>query len=172
MNARERVVRTFAFEGTDRIPRYDIFLPEFSEEWRRKKQLPGANLYDYYPDIDIGTVLADQDGPLLSSARLLEDQNGRQLVRDGWGRVVEQKENAYFEVEISSVLEEKGTLDSLVCSTIRRMRSAIWAWPATRRRTPVGSPMCPVSWGCTWGASGCGGSCSICAIWRRIPSSA
>lgn len=114
MNARERVMRAFAFEKTDRIARYDIFLREFAQNWRREKQLPDVNLYDYYPNIDIGTVLADQAGPLLSRAELLEDSNGRQLVRDGWGRVVEQKENAYFEVEVSSVLEEKGTLDSLV----------------------------------------------------------
>lgn len=98
MNARERVMRAFAFEKTDRIARYDIFLPEFAQNWRREKQLPDANLYDYYPNIDIGTVLADQDGPLLSSAELLEEKDGRRLVRDGWGRVVEQKENAYFEV--------------------------------------------------------------------------
>lgn len=113
MDVRERVVRTFSFEKTDRVARYDIFLPEFAENWRREKQLPGANLYDYYPNIDIGTVLADQDGPLFSRAELLEERDGRQFLRDGWGRVVEQHENAYFEMEVSSVLEKKGTLDSL-----------------------------------------------------------
>ena len=114
MNVKERVARAFAFEKTDRIARYDIFLPEFVENWQKEKGLPGANPYDYYTDIDIGTVLADQEGPLLSSARLLEERDRRKLIRDGWGRVVEQRENAYFELEISSVLEEKGTLDTLV----------------------------------------------------------
>ena len=46
MNARERVMRAFAFEKTDRIARYDIFLPEFAQNWRREKHLPDANLDD------------------------------------------------------------------------------------------------------------------------------
>lgn len=114
MNTRERVKRTFSFEKTDRIARYDIFLPEFADNWRREKNLPSANLYDHYTNIDIGTVLADQEGPLLSRAELLEDKDGRQLIRDGWGRVVEHHTNAYFELEKTAILEDKENLDKLV----------------------------------------------------------
>ncbi len=141
MNARERVMRAFSFEKTDRIARYDIFLPEFAQNWRREKQLPDANLYDYYPNIDIGTVLADQDGPLLSSAELLEEKDGRRLVRDGWGRVVEQKENAYFEVEVSSVLEEKGTLDSLVFDDPAQEERYLGLARHARRNAPRFAPV-------------------------------
>lgn len=113
MNARERIIRTFSFEKTDRVARYEIFLPEFVENWRKDKQLPMADPYDFYSDIDIGTVLGDHDGPFLSSTRLVDDRDGRQYIQDGWGRVIERHENAYFELEISSVLNEKGKLDAL-----------------------------------------------------------
>lgn len=41
------------------------------------------------------------------------ERDGYQYIRDGWGRVIKQRANAYFALEVSSVLEEKGNLDTL-----------------------------------------------------------
>lgn len=113
MTARERVERTFAFQPTDRIARYEIFLPEFAAIWQKKHELPTANLYDYFTQIDIGTVLADQGGPFLSSEHKLESKNGYDFLVDGWGRTLKRRADAYFEEELNVILDDKSKLEML-----------------------------------------------------------
>jgi len=113
MNSRKRVKKALCHQKPDRIPRYEIFLPDFVERWREKKQMsPDASIYDAYPCIDIGTVLATQTGPFLKQVYRKEDGN-RVMRRDSWGRIIsERKGAALFEV-IETAVQNKSVLDSL-----------------------------------------------------------
>jgi len=114
VNKRERVIKALNFEKTDRIPRYEIFLPEFIEKWEKCKNIGKiTNIYDYYPKIDIGTVLADQDGPFPSLKRIEKRESHSYYERDSWGRLLLKKDDAYFEKELEVIFDEKGKLDKI-----------------------------------------------------------
>lgn len=114
MNKRERIIKALNFEKTDRIPRYEIFLPEFIEKWKRYKNIGEiTDIYDYYPKIDIGTVLADQDGPFLSLKKIERRESHTYYERDSWGRLLLKKDDAYFEKELEVIFDEKDKLDKI-----------------------------------------------------------
>lgn len=112
MNPRERIIRTFRFEKTDRIPRYEIFLPEFITRWREVKK-PDIDIYEYYSKIDIGTVIADQNGPFPSLAKVVKREGEKYYEIDSWGRLLLKKDNAYFEKELDVILDRKDKLDRI-----------------------------------------------------------
>lgn len=115
MKSVERVKAAFNYQKTDRIPRYEIFLPEFTERFYEKSGLPGEiSIYDYYDKIDIGAILADQGGPF-SRGQKIERRDGKAYYeRDSWGRLLLKKDNAYFEQEIESAFKDKNKADSIV----------------------------------------------------------
>ena len=109
MTSRERVINALDFKRTDRIPRYEIFLPGFIDKWRKAKNMPDDSwIYDYYNKVDIGTVIADQHGPYYSKAAILKREGSAYYELDSWGRILYKKQNAFFEKEVDVAIKEKG----------------------------------------------------------------
>lgn len=114
MDKKERVIKALNFEKTDRIPRYEIFLPEFIEKWKKLRNIDETfDIYDYYNKIDIGTVLADQDGPFPSLKRIERGERNFYYERDSWGRLLLKKEDAYFEKELEVIFDRKDKIDKI-----------------------------------------------------------
>lgn len=114
MDARERIVSAMNFLKTDRIPRYDIFLPDFIAEWKEQKNLPEETfIYDFYNKIDIGCVLAHQEGPFYSRKGIEKRDGSSYHERDSWGRLLYKKDNAFFEKEIEAVFADKAMADKI-----------------------------------------------------------
>ena len=116
MTAKERISRALDYLPVDRVPRYDIFLPEFIGEWMRQKDLTGKNIniYDFYKNIDIGGVLADSSGPLTSKARIIKREGPDITEIDGFGRMLFRSETRYFEKQLAPAFNEKREYDELV----------------------------------------------------------
>ncbi len=109
MTSRERVIEALAFRKPDRIPRYEIFLPGYIDNWRKAKKLSEDEwIYDYYEGIDIGTIVADQNGPYFSKAAILKREGSAYYELDSWGRTLYKKDDAFFEKEIDVAVKEKG----------------------------------------------------------------
>jgi hypothetical protein len=114
MTKRERVKAAFAFQKADRIPRYDIFLPEFQQIWKRERTMPeSANIYDSYPKIDIGDIICDARGPLFPQDRILKREGDEYYEIDTWGRTMFKRDGAYFHRVVDTVLNDRSKLDSL-----------------------------------------------------------
>ena len=112
MNPKERIIATFNFEKTDRIPRYEIFLPDFISEFYEKKNVKKKmSIYDYYNKIDIGTVLADQYGPFFLGKKIEKYDGDTFYERDSWGRLLLKKSDAFFEKELEVAIDEKKKVD-------------------------------------------------------------
>ena len=115
MSKRSRIQATFRSEKTDRIPRYEIFLDGFKQNYRHFYHLPeDADPYRFYDRIDIGAILADQRGPFYRGERLLTDDGDATVMQDSWGRKLYQRRSAYFEQALEVALKDKSKLDALV----------------------------------------------------------
>ncbi|MFC1452047.1 uroporphyrinogen decarboxylase family protein [Verrucomicrobiota bacterium] len=98
-NSMERVLRAFAFERPDRIPRFDSFW-EFPDEWR-------SALGETHEINDIA-VWCPREGTFPTRQRELR-REGRSIYRiDEWGRTVRSQVGSYFE-ETLEVAIPKGT---------------------------------------------------------------
>ena len=115
MTPRQRVITALRHEKADRIPRYDILLAGFREQWRQARQCDAqAEIFDDYPTIDIGTVLANQTGPFSSGIWRRDINTERYQERDSWGRRIEfSRSGTFFEV-LETALQEKSHLDTLI----------------------------------------------------------
>jgi len=115
MTPRERVQLALSHHRPDRVPRYEIFLPGYAEQWRTHRGADApADVYDDYPQIDIGTVLAMQDGPLTSRVRREEGDGDTFFVHDSWGRVQKcSRTGTFFEV-LQTALEDRSQLDAMI----------------------------------------------------------
>jgi uroporphyrinogen-III decarboxylase len=118
MNVKERVQAALRRQRPDRIPRYEIFLPGFIEKWQGKRKSAGNfsvenfSIYDAYPRIDIGTVLATQEGPFLKQV-YRKEQGDNIIRRDSWGRVIRERKGATFFEVVENVLKDKSALENL-----------------------------------------------------------
>ena len=64
MTARQRVIEALSHRKPDRVPRYEIYLDGYIDAWRKARDAAGvANIYDDYGKVDIGSVLAMNEGP-------------------------------------------------------------------------------------------------------------
>ncbi len=114
MTAEQRVQAAFDFRPTDRIPRFDVFLPGYEERWRRRHpEWDGKDIFDQYSKIDIGIVYPDQYGPFFSSRRVVRDDGDAWVERDGWGRLLSRRRSATFEQVLEVALPVKSGLDRL-----------------------------------------------------------
>lgn len=114
MTPRERVQLALSHRKPDRVPRYEIFLPGYVEQWRRQRggDAP-ANIYDDYANVDIGTVLAMQEGPFVSRMRREEGDGDMYFEHDSWGRAQKfSRSGTFFEV-LETALSNKTDLDTL-----------------------------------------------------------
>ncbi len=109
MMPRERVQAALDYRKPDRIPRYEIFLPGYVEKWRKARQVnDGSNIYDYYPKIDIGQILAMQEGPFVSRISIRETGQDTYYTRDSWGRLQRcSRSGIFFEVLETAIPEKK-----------------------------------------------------------------
>lgn len=115
MDKAERIRAAFSFEPTDRIPRYEIFLPEYKESFRSFYGLGNADdVYSFYGKVDIGAVLTDQRGPFYGQSATESDDGDAYVARDSWGRRLYMRRSAYFEKVLDVALADKSSLDNLV----------------------------------------------------------
>jgi len=114
MTARERVKKALAHQRPDRIPRYEIFLDGYVTSWLRAKgESDRARIHDDYPKIDIGTVLATQEGPFTGGASTQEMGGNEYHVRDSWGRLRRHVHGATFFQVLDTAIKEPKDLDRL-----------------------------------------------------------
>jgi len=113
MTPRERIKTALGHRKPDRLPRYEIFLGGFIERWREARKAPAdADVYAHYPKIDIGTILASQEGPFLAGKKTWEDADHR-YTRDSWARLTRQRKGAWFFEVLETAIAEKSDLDRL-----------------------------------------------------------
>lgn len=114
MTPRERVQAALSHRKPDRIPCYEIFLPGYVENWRQAHGMKQeANIYNYYRKIDIGQILAIQEGPFVSRAQTQDSGEEIYFVRDSWGRLQRcSRSGTFFEV-LETALTAKESLDEL-----------------------------------------------------------
>ena len=87
MDSVERVRAALGFRQPDRIPWYfNSFWPQFVDAWRQQKEMPATVSIDDYYAIDMGRVIPDE-APFPSQRQVLADQDGYQIVRNGWGAI-------------------------------------------------------------------------------------
>lgn len=97
MNSHQRVLAACAFQPPDRIPCFDTFW-EFPAGWREHLGDP-AELTDiaiWYPD----------ETPFPTQAGELGWRGGYLYERDGWGRTIRRRPEAYFVETLSAALGE------------------------------------------------------------------
>ena len=114
MTARERVIAAMKCRRPDRIPRYEIFLPGYIDAWRDARGADAdADIYDDYAKVDIGQILAVQEGPFTS--RISTDETGTDTYyeNDSWGRRRRCSHTGTFFEVVEVALPERRTLDSL-----------------------------------------------------------
>ena len=113
MTPRDRIKTAFSHQRPDRVPRYEIFFGEFTEKWRTETDPPsGKDIYDHYEKIDIGRILASQEGPFLEQ-KMTREEGDCQYVRDSWGRLKRHRTNAKFFEVLETTIKEKSDLDRL-----------------------------------------------------------
>ncbi|NLM77757.1 MAG: hypothetical protein GX173_06685 [Ruminococcaceae bacterium] len=114
MDRTTRIQLAFSGKRADRIPRYEIFLDEYKQSFRKYHGLPDDyDPYDWYSRVDIGAILADQRGPFYRQTRLLSDDGEATVSIDSWGRRLYLSRKAYFERVQDVVLKDKSQLDQL-----------------------------------------------------------
>jgi len=144
MTPRERIKAAFAHRKPDRLPRYEIFLPDFIEAWRKRERVSAeTDIYSYYPKIDIGTILASQEGPFLEMRSSREDNENR-YVRDSWGRLSRNRENAKLFEVLETLIKEKSDLDRLEFADPRATERSDLAGLAARSKE-IANRFAPVS---------------------------
>ena len=112
MNAKERVIAALEHRPPDRIPTFDSYWEEFRQNCVRELGLQeGVDLSDYF-DIDIQIAVADET-PFPTRKEVIEEKGGKKIERDGWGRVIESVEGAFFYRELEVAVEEKRDLERL-----------------------------------------------------------
>ncbi len=115
MTPRQRVQHALSHQRPDRVPRYEIFLPGYDEQWRKQRgDGAPADIYDDYPNIDVGTVLAMQEGPFVSRSRQEEGDGDTYYTHDSWGRVQKCSRSGTFFQVLETALPNKSDLDAAV----------------------------------------------------------
>ena len=113
MTARERVVSALAHGRPDRLPRYEIFLSRFIEKWRGTRNASeNRGIHEHYAKIDIGGILASQEGPFMARRAEWEDGDSR-YIRDSWGRLCRYSKSAELFEVLETVAARKSDLDGL-----------------------------------------------------------
>lgn len=98
------------FQQPDYMPMYMSFWPEFTAKWEEAHPDAAISITDYY-DVAVKVVVGDET-PYMTQARTLQDEadNGYEIRRDGWGRTIRVKSDAYFMHQIDNAYDAKGNL--------------------------------------------------------------
>lgn len=112
MNAEERVLAALDFQPHDHVPLYDAYWEEFVDNWRGDKNMPpDADIGDYYHN-DVEIVIPDET-PFPSQRSLLEQGEGYEMRRTGWGMVQRVNLRAKFYEEVEVPIKDRRDLDRL-----------------------------------------------------------
>jgi len=118
ISSSERVLAALSFEKADRVPKFETYWPEFVAVWRHRKGLPEeANVDDYYAN-DVHIIVPDET-PFPSQKAVLEEANAYQIVRDGWGAVLQRHRHAAFDQVLEVMLPDKRSMDKLTFESPR-----------------------------------------------------
>jgi hypothetical protein len=85
--SRERVLRAYAFQRPDRVPRFDSFW-QFPDSWRERLG-PAENLSDM-------EIWVPNEGAFCTRERLVEQTEGRTVRVDTWGATTRESTGTYF----------------------------------------------------------------------------
>ena len=113
MNAKERVMTTLDHREPDRVPMFDSFWEEFTENWRRELGLGGDITPQEHYEIEIRIAIADES-PWPSDAVKIGDRDGYTISRDSWGRVVRASSDTKFFEELEVPVKQRSDLNHLV----------------------------------------------------------
>jgi len=100
------------FERPDRLPVFDGFWGEFTQNWKEKRHPPdNMEIEDHYW-IDLKVPVANET---FFPSRMGEiGREGKSVLRDdGWGRVVRVRSGANFSETVSRVFEKPSDLDKI-----------------------------------------------------------
>jgi len=108
----KQVMKVLDFCRPDKIPRFDMFWPEFETKCREKLKIDeNTSLLDYF-GIDLAIAIADET-PFPSKRRVISESGRTIILQNGWGRTLEEHRGASFFKELQVILEKKSELDSL-----------------------------------------------------------
>ena len=117
MTPRERVIKALSHSRPDRIPRYEIFLPGYMDNWHRVKGIKKSDnyydFYNHYPKVDIGAILATQKGPFIRQMSTQPIDNANYLERDSWGRLNRHSNDGVFFEVVETVIKNKDVLNKM-----------------------------------------------------------
>lgn len=109
----ERVMKALNFQEPDRVPRFDMFWPEFIDIWRRQKGFgPEADPAEHY-GVDM-VVVAPDETAWPTKAQVLSGDSHEFIERTGWGAIHRLVEGTSFYEEVEPGLHERTDPDKLV----------------------------------------------------------
>lgn len=110
MNSFMRVMQSLDFKKTDRVARFDSYWPEFEEICKVELKLDSDVLLDDYFDIDISIVYPDET-TFPSYQKVIAQNNNEIIKMNGWGATVRQKQGAFFEEGLDTLIKSSEDLD-------------------------------------------------------------
>ncbi len=108
MTNQQRVMAALNFQPPDTMPAYMSFWPEFADLWRQAHPDAAVPIDDYY-DVAVKVIVGDET-PYMTQAGTLRQEDGYEVRRDGWGRTIRVKPDAYFMHQIDSAYDARGNL--------------------------------------------------------------
>ena len=108
MTNKERVMAALNFERPDYMPMYLSFWPEFTDLWTQAHPGVDRAIDDYY-GVAVKVVVGDET-PYMSKACILRQEDGYEIRRDGWGRTIRVRPDAYFMQQVDNAYDADGRL--------------------------------------------------------------
>ncbi|HCU36584.1 MAG TPA: hypothetical protein DGT21_14380 [Armatimonadetes bacterium] len=103
MTNHERVMAALNFQQPDYMPLHLSFWPEFTQLWQQAHPDVEVAINDYYTDAV--RVCVGDETPYMTRACTLREEDGYEIKRDGWGRTIRVKDDAYFMHQIDSAYD-------------------------------------------------------------------
>ena len=112
MTPTERTLAALRFERPDRIPTFDSFWSEWTEEVRCKYGLPeGASVEEHY-GIDV-QLLYPVEGMYPSRVRVVSETETEQVTVNAWGVTERRVKGAFFAEDIDVPIKTHADLDKM-----------------------------------------------------------
>lgn len=109
MTAKERVMAALNFKQPDYMPFHTSFWPEFTAAWKAARPADeDTSIAARYPQ-DIEIAVGDET-PYPTRAETLGTDGEYEIRRDGWGRTMRVKPDAYFMHQIDGAYDASGNL--------------------------------------------------------------
>jgi uroporphyrinogen decarboxylase len=122
MTCTQRVIAALSFQSPDYMPLNEQYWGITVQRWRERQRLPPLdiplldNVYDSemcsYYGVDLIIVRAD-DEFFPSRVRLIREEGGYRILRDGWGQLVRRRKGWAYDEILEVALADKHDLDKL-----------------------------------------------------------